>query len=313
MAFKIIDEVVQATAVDTIKDNLLKAQDATGGAISVGKGIHKGDFFDKTFFANFGNPTRRDPNTQTAVTPNTLSTLDDTIVKLYFKDDVFITKTQMKRYGSSLESFNAEVGRQLGSAISRWAIQKALIAGIGAITSQSELVAGDGTADPSVGILNESMFKLGDAYEDVKVFVAPSYGTYKLLGDAINSTADQISYGAVYDGTAGTLGRKLWTVDNAALNWVDGDNSGHYILGLTEGALSVDESEIVEILSQLDTLNSNAGYNFHSEGGYSVKVKGFSYDKAQGANPTDAILADTASWDLISQIKQSAGVLAKTK
>ncbi len=314
MALKIIDEVIQSVAIAQVKDTLLKAQEATGGAISIGKNIHKGDFKDETFLANFGNPTRRDPNTQTPVTPARLNTLEDSAVKLYFRDDVFVTKTELKRYGTSLETLNRDIGMQLGTAIARWSIQKALIASVGAITSQTGLIAGDGTGAPDVTLLNDAMFKLGDMYEEVRVFVAPSIVTSKLVGNAITSTADQIAYGAVYDASIGTLGRKLWTVDNPALGWADAvaGTSGSYTIGLTEGAVVVDESEIVEVLSQLDTLNENAGYNFHSEGAYTVKVKGFSYVKTQGANPTDAVLGDTASWSLIDQLKGSAGVIAKS-
>jgi len=313
MAIQIQNEVIQAVAIGQIKDTLLKAQQATQGAITIGKGIHKGDFKDETFFANFGNPERRDPNTQTAVTPNRLSTLEDTAVKLYFRDDVFVTMTELERYGTTLDSMNRGIGIQLGTAIARWAIQKSLIASVAAINSEAGLVNGDGTLDVDTAMLSGSMFKLGDMYEDVKVFVAPSQITGKLLGNAIGANTDQIAYGAVYDGTVGTLGRNIWTVDSPALSWDDGTEQGHYTLGLTSGAVVVDESETIKMLNQLLTLESNAGYNFHSEGAYTVGVKGFTYDTAQGANPTDAILGASASWNLVDQIKGSAGVIAKSK
>lgn len=313
MALKIMDEVIQATAIEQVKDTLLQATKETGGVIGVGKNIHKGDFIEDIFFDNFGNIQRRDPNTQTAVTPERLSTLEDSSVKLYFRDDVFVTNTELKRYGTSMKNFNQKIGRQFGVNIARWAIQKGLIALIGAITSQAGLVEGDGTADISIGLLNSGMFKLGDSFEDVKSFVLPSVLTSTLMSNAISASTDQISYGAVYKAQIGTLGRNLWTVDSAALNWSDGTNSGHYAIELTPNAISIDESELVEIITEVDTLKSNAGINFHIEGGYTLNVKGFSYNKAQGANPADSVLADNASWNLVSQLKNSAGVVVKTK
>ena len=313
MPIKIIDEVIQATAIEQVKDTLLDAQKATSGVIGVGKNIHKGDFIEDIFFDNFGTIKRRDPNTQTPVRPERLSTLEDSAVKLYFNGDVFVTNTELKRYGANVKNFNQKIGRQLGHNVARWAIQKGLIALIGALSSESSLIAGDGTADISTGLLSEAMFKLGDQYEEVRSFVLPSVSTAKLLGNAIDANTDQISYGAVYKAQIGTLGRTLWTVDNSALNWVDGDNSGHYGIALTSNAISIDESELIDIITEVDTLNSNAGTNFHIEGGYTINVKGFKYNKAQGANPSDAVLGSSASWSLISQIKNSAGVLIKTK
>ena len=312
MAIKIINEVIQATAIEQVKDTLLNAQKATGGAISIGQNIHKGDFEDTTFFDNFGNIQRRNPDTQTKVTPNRLDTLEDSNAKLYFRGDQFVTNTELKRYGTNLKTMNQTIGKQLGTAVARWAIQKALISFVGAITSQAGLIAGDGTENISVTALNNAMFKLGDNYEDVKTFVTPSLLTSVLMQNAINTTADQISYGAIYNAQVGTLGRNLWTVDNSSLNWDDGTNTGHYALGLTQNAIKIDESELIDIITQIDTLNENAGTNFHIEGAYTVNVKGFSYNKAKGINPTDAILAKDTSWKLISQIKNSAGVIAKT-
>lgn len=313
MALTIKDTVIQTEAIIGVKDNLENARSATAGAIQVGRNIHKGDFIDEFMFDEFGSIKRRDPNTQTPVTPERLSNLEDVAVKLYFKGDLFVTNTELERYGSSVKSMNRSIGKTIGRNISRWALNKGLIALVGAITSQSDLIAGDGTTDADISILNDAVFKLGDMNGDVVAFAAPSLVTHKLIGNAIGSTADQIAYGAVYNAQVGTLGRKLWTVDNSALNWVAGDNSGHYTLGLVKGAVTIDESEVIKVLSNLDISQENSGYRFKAEGAYTVKVKGFKYNVAQGANPNDAVLGNNASWSLVKDVKHGAGVIAKTK
>ncbi len=318
MAIQIKDTVIQTTAVDSIRDNLLSAQKATSGAIGVGRNIHKGDFIEETFFDDFGNINRRDPTADTPVTPQRLSTSEDVAVKLYFKGDLFVTNTELERYGTSVKNMNSKIGAKIGKKISRWTIEKGLISLVAAITSQSSLIAGNPLQPIDVGVLADVVFKLGDMNEDVKVFVAPSMVAYKLLKDAIGATTDQISYGAVYNAQVGTLGRKFWMVDNAALQWSedvnnDGDDeSGYFTLGLTPNAITIDESEVVKILSDLDITQENSGYRFKAEGAYTIKVKGFSYNKAQGMNPSDAILGSTASWQLVSDVKAAAGVIAKT-
>lgn len=306
MGIEIVDEVVATVAVEAIHDELEKAQTATGGAISLGKNIHKGDFKNTSMFANLGEAGRRDPNTDEAKTAKRLSTQDDAAVKLYFNDLVFATNTELERYGTSMGAMNVAIGRQLGQGIARWAIKKGLMSLVAAIGSQASLVEGDHLGAASTTTLNNAVFKLGDQSENVKVFVAPSVVTHTLLGNAISASTNDISYGAVYDNQIGTLGRGLWTVDATALT-----SGGNKILGLTEGAITVDESEAIKMVSQLITGQTNLGYNFHTEGAYTIDVKGFKYVLSQGANPTDAVLTANASWDLITDIKNAAGVLAK--
>lgn len=312
MALVIKDTVIQTEAIIGVKDNLEVASTATNGAILVGKNIHKGDYKNGTVFDEFGTIGRRDPSSTAAVTPERLANLEDVAVKLYFKGDLFVTNTELERYGTSVSSMNKGIGATIGRNVSRWALDKALIALTGAITSEATLIAGDGSTAVNVGLLNSAVFNLGDMNGDIVSFAAPSLVTHTLLGNAIATTADQISYGAVYNAQVGTLGRKLWTVDNAALGWNDGTNSGSYTLGLVKNAVSIDESEVIKILSDLDITQENSGFRFKVEGAYTVNVKGFAYNTAQGTNPTDSVLADNASWNLIKDIKHGAGVVAKT-
>jgi ribosomal protein L18 len=306
MAIEIVDEVIQTVAIEAIHDELEKAQQATGGAISLGKNIHKGDFKTTSMFANLGEASRRDPNTDVALTAKRLGTADDTAVKLYFNDLVFATNTELERYGTTMGAMNVAIGRNLGQGVARWAIKKGLISLVASIGSEAGLIEGDHTGAASVTILNNAVFKLGDQSENVKVFVAPSAVTHALVGSAIGASTNDIAYGAVYDNSIGTLGRGLWTVDAVALT-----SGGNKVLGLTPGAVTIDESEVIKMVSQLVTGQSNLGYNFQTEGAYTIDIKGFKYVVGQGANPTDAVLGATASWSLIDDIKAGAGVLAK--
>ncbi|NPA63955.1 MAG: hypothetical protein GXO16_03165, partial [Epsilonproteobacteria bacterium] len=130
MSFIIRDKVIQTTAVDSIKDNLMKARTATGGAIDLGTNIHKGDFIEEIFFNDFGNIQRRDPNSSATVEPEQLSNTEDVAVKLYFRGDTFFTNTQVERYGTTAKNVNAMIGKKLGEKVVRWAIEKGLIAAV---------------------------------------------------------------------------------------------------------------------------------------------------------------------------------------
>ena len=303
MAMIFNNEVVTLIAIDAVKDNLLAAQAATKGAITVGESIHKGDFLERTIFANLGEASRRDPNVDTPATAKRLSNLQKNDVKLYFKELIFATYTELARYGTNMEAMQTKLGEEIGIAVARYILKKGLIALVASIGSESDLIHTAAAAITTTD-LNEGVFKFGDMSEDIVVFVSPSLVMKDLINAGINSNADQISYGAVYSGEAGTLGRDIWKVDAEALT--TGVNK---VLGLSYGAIVIEESEVIRFFSQESIVNENAGLNLREEGAYTLNVKGFSYVMTQGANPDDAILGATASWSLVGDKKGSAGVL----
>lgn len=305
MAMYIDDEVVKGTAIETVKDNLLNAMTATQGAITVGQNIHKGDFIHDYEFQNLGEVDRRDPTSTADATAYSLNSIESVGVKLYFGKNYFQTLTEAKRYGTTPETISLAIGQALGNSVTRFAINKGLVAATAAILSQPDLVAGDGTGDPTPEILNDAVWKLGDVAEDVVAFVSPSVATSRLIGAEMQKYGSQVSYGTVYQGVPGTLGRSIWTVDSQALV------SGKVILGLTAGAVTVDESEAIEFLSQLDLSKENAGNWIKTEGAYTVQIKGFKYDVTAGMNPDDSVLGAPANWSLVDQLKNAAGVAAK--
>ncbi len=299
------NEVITLIAIDAVKDKLLDAQTATGGAITIGQSIHKGDFLETLIFDALGDASRRDPAVDTAVTAKRLSNLEKTDVKLYFKELVFATYTELARYGTTMEAMQTGLGEAIGEAVARFILKKSIIALVAAISSEADSIHTTTTSGIiTVKDLNSGVFKFGDMSDDIKVFVAPSLVVSDLVGDAIDSTADQISYGGIYSGVTGTLGRTLWMVDSITLT-----TGANKVLGLTVGAIVIDESEAIRFFSQESITNENAGVNLREEGAYTLKIKGFGYDQAQGLNPEDGVLGASASWGLVGDRKGSAGVL----
>jgi hypothetical protein len=302
MIFK--DEVIASIAIDKIKDNLLNAEKATGGAIKIGKSIAKGDFIDKLMFGELDDAVKRDPNIDTPITAKRLGNRESTAVKLYYKNPYFATLTELERYGTSMGAMQANIADSLADSVTRFILQNGLTALVAAIESQADLTH---TAGGEINFkdLNAGVFKFGDQAETIKTFVAPSVAVGGLIGQSIDKP-DTIAYGAIYKGVTGTLGRNIWMVDSEALT-----ADGIKVLGLSEGALQIDESEVVKMITNLNTNNENTGYDFRPEGAYTIDLKGYSYKKASGANPDKATLGSSANYELIGQAKKSAGVLIK--
>jgi len=301
------NEVVRDIAIKAIEDNLLKAQEATNGAIVIDESITKGNFLVTTLFDSIGDATRRDTAVQTPVTKKRLADLAKTDVKLYFKDLVFYTYTELAQAGADEKTVNVNLGEAIGAGVARWILQRALIVAIASISSEAGLVSTSATADIQLKDISKGLFAFGDRSENIVALVAPSMVVAGLLDTALGTTADQISYGATYNASIGTLNRPLWQVDSSALD----DDGKPIVIGLAKGAIVISESEAI-FFKQGEVLDEeNVGVNMRTEGAYTLKIKGFSYDQSQGINPDDTVLGASASWSLVGDKKSSAGVLIK--
>ena len=307
MALNINDAFVAEVAIERIKDNLLAYEKFTNGAITVGTNIHSGDALSRDFFGNLGEADRRDPDLNDPKTPTRLTSVTQTSPKLFFSKLVFKTLTEIERSGRANASVDEAIGMALGDVVSRWGLNKGITSAIGGITGQGDLVAGDGTAAATVELLNDAIWKLGDVSGDVVCFVAPGLAMHQITGQQL-TLGSAVQYGMVYEGTPGTLGRTIWALDHAGLV------SSGVVLGLVEGGVTIDESEAVKMVSDLVTGQENLGYNFQTEGAYTVSLKGLSWNvQLGGHNPDDATLIDGANWLLVDQLKNAAGVAAKVK
>lgn len=307
MALTINNEVVRDIAIKSVEDNLLQAQTATNGAISIDESIHKGHFLSTTIFDAIGDISRRDITVQTPVTKKRLADLAKTDVKLYFKDLIFYTYTELAQAGADEKAVNVMLGEAIGRAVARWILERALIVTVASIGSEASLVTTAGTADITIQDISKGIFAFGDKAENIVALVSPSTVVAGLLDTALSTTADAISYGATYGATIGTLNRPLWQVDSSALD----DGGKPIVIGLAKGSVVISESEKIFFKNGEVIDEENAGVNMRTEGAYTLKVKGFSYDQAQGVNPDDAILGASATWSLVGDKKACAGVLIK--
>ena len=85
------------------------------------------------------------------------------------------------------------------------------------------------------------------------------------------------------------------------------------VLGLTQNAVNIIESETREFVGELITGKTNLKYRIQSESSILLRVKGMSYTNA-AMNPADAVLGAEANWTKIAtDVKATAGVLLNVK
>jgi hypothetical protein len=307
MALKIDNDIVHATATETIMQNTEAFESGTNGAIRVASENIVGDLQETSMLAEISNLIgRRDVSSDGSATSKTIDSRDENNIKLYWgTGDIQFKVVDATRYGSDEAAFSAAIGEQIGKGIVTYLLNSAIRAGRAAIESQAGLVTGDGTGAITPTLLNSSLIPMGDNAGSVVCWVMKYVSYNQLVGDALSGDAD-VAFGALYQGTTGTLGKPVYITDSSGLDMT----TGVAVLGLTMDAIIATESTGRTFISELVGGGENIKYRIQGEGEFMLNVKGFSWKTASGVNPTDANVGTAANWELkASNVKSGAGVI----
>jgi len=84
-------------------------------------------------------------------------------------------------------------------------------------------------------------------------------------------------------------------------------------LGLVMDAGEVAESEEQEIQEDIITGKPNLILRIQGEHAFNVKLKGYKWKVATGANPTDGALGTGSNWEAVaSDVKDGPGIIIKS-
>jgi hypothetical protein len=308
MALKIDNEVVHATATETIMQYTDMFSTGTAGAITVSTESIMGDLQATSMLAEIASIIgRRDITAGTDASVKTLSSRDENNVKMYWGTGAIEFKmVDATRYGSNSDAFSVAIGQQVGKGIVTYLLNSALAAVRASVETQTTLVTGDGTASVTHTLLNTALRPMGDARDDIVCWVMQGATYSDLVGQAITDKIDSVAGGSIRSGSVPTLGRPTYVTDSASLDMT----AGVAILGLTVGSIQVVETASRNFISEVVSGKENLVYRIQGEGEFLLNVKGYSWKTASGTNPTAATVGTAANWELkASDVKSSAGVL----
>ena len=308
MALKIDNEVVHATATETIMQYTDMFSTGTAGAITVSTESIMGDLQATSMLAEIASIIgRRDIAAGTDASVKTLSSRDENNVKMYWGTGAIEFKmVDATRYGSNSDAFSVAIGQQVGKGIVTYLLNSALAAVRASVETETTLVTGDGTASVTHTLLNTALRPMGDARDDIVCWVMQGATYSDLVGQAITDKIDSVAGGSIRSGSVPTLGRPTYVTDSASLDMT----AGVAILGLTVGSIQVVETASRNFISEVVSGKENLVYRIQGEGEFLLNVKGYSWKTASGTNPTAATVGTAANWELkASDVKSSAGVL----
>lgn len=313
--FKVFQDEFQAGFHEALQQEV-SVLNATG-AIRVITANTRGEFRKSAFFNNIdGLIQDRDNLSLDPVAPKKLTQSEVKDILLDIRvGPVANTLDSFRKINADPRLMSFLLGQMQAEHFAEKYLNTGLAALTAAIKSKAELVfdntdpanaAKTGGATVSVRALNRAKALLGDKQNRLRMIVAPSVVYNEMVDNQISEKYGSVSGDAIYGGQPGSLGLPVFVTDSPALTFVDGGDTKHNVLLLTEDALVIDQNDYIDVHTEIKTGLANIVAQYQGETSMLFQVKGFSFN---GTARDTASLSTSANWDYIyASIKLAAGV-----
>lgn len=316
--FVVYPEQFFGGVVEELQQNADAFNAASNGCIRLVTAAKQGHYENESFFKSLSAlVSRRDITSVAAATDTPLTQGEMVRVKLNRKiGPVAQTLDAFRKISVDPGEMSFILGQQTGKAIALDYLNTALKALDAAISGQAALCFdASGQSSPDRSELDHvnmvrAMAKFGDASNRLVAWVMHSKPFFDLMEHSVADKIFQVANVTIYNGTVATFGRPVVVTDSSALFTTTSAGTTYHVLGLTENAVIVEESEERQIASDLITGLENLVMRIQGEYAFNLGVKGFAWDSTNGAaNPTDSAVGTASNWDKVAtDNKQLAGV-----
>lgn len=321
MAFdlQVFNKQTHTAMTETLAQDVSKFNEASQGTIRLSNEAFGGDFDIQSSFKTIGGLVRRrNAHGTGTVNAKKLEQALGVAVKVAAGTPPLEWEKQQYTWTQQNPELAAIIiGEQLAKARLADQLNAGIQAGAAAISGQVGLVEGNGSGDISFRLLNKAAARFGDRSNALRAWILHSTSIHNLYDNTLANAEKLFTYDGVNVVRDG-WGRVFVVTDSPALVGSTGGESPatfYNSLGLVEGAIEVNDNNDfnAELLPGLG--GENIKYTYQAEWSYGVRVKGYSWDIANGGkSPNDAAIATSTNWDLIAtSTKDTAGVLVKSK
>lgn len=316
--FKIYNNQFNGAVVETLTQVSDAFNERSRGAIRLVNQFSRGNFEYESFFQNTsGLITRRDLTSVSAVDSIPLTQGEFVSVKVNRKvGPVEQTLDSFRKVGMQAddEALSFLIGTQIAKAMQVEMVNTALGAIVAALLAQSDVYY----TVPSNGVLStagliEGLAKMGDRQDQIVCWVMHSRSYFDLVQGQIAANIDGVSNFNVATATPVTANRPVLVIDSDDLD--ANSPTDYYALGLTAGALEIENSELPAIFSELRLGGEQVTVRLQAEYAYNLSMKGMAWDVQNGGvNPTDNALRTGSNWDpVVASYKDYPGVIIQSR
>lgn len=314
---KVYEAQFASGRTETLQQNVELFNAASNGAIVMRSSALKGNYDYNSFFQSNGSLVeRQDITSSSALTPTKLTQSDNIAVKLHRKSATDLTFKAAKMAGISFDEMIFAHGQQLAKEMMAEQLNSSLLAARVALANQAGVtkdVTGETGKTITHKYLLQTLAKFGDQSDKIVAWVMHSTQFFDLGIQSITDNVQNVADGIVRRIDIPALGRPIIVTDSDSLIATADTPDSYFVLGLTAGAIDINESEgftqVVDNVTGLEQLVVRA----QSEYAYNLGVKGFKWDVANGgANPSSGTLGTASNWDKVATSnKDLAGVVLK--
>lgn len=316
MAFdlQVFNKQTYLAMTEHVAQDVEKFNQASAGAIQLISNPFQGDFDMEASFKQIeGLVRRRNAYGTGTIAAKRLTQILDVAVKVAAgTPPIQYEKQQYLWIKQNPELAALTIGEQLAKAKIADMLNAGILSGASAISGNSAMVEGDGTAAATFRLQNKAAARMGDRSSAIRAWVMHSTTMHNLFDNALANAENLFRYDGV-NVIRDPFGRLFVVTDSPALS-VTTTGTIYNTLGLVEGAIVVNDSNDFNAELVPSTGKDNIEYTYQAEWSYGVGVKGYAWDTANGGkSPTDAAIGTATNWDKIAtDNKDTAGVLIKT-
>jgi hypothetical protein len=313
----VFSEYAYTSMTELVAQEVQKFNAASQGTITLEAAQNQGDFSDRTMWKKVsGLVRRRDAYGSGSLTAKTLQTLTDTMVKIAAGSALMKFEPQQFTWiQRNPEEAGVIIGAQLAEDMVADMLNTAILGGYAAMVQNSGILY-NATSDTPDTLTNAAMVKaaakLGDRSQDIRAWVTHSLPYHNLTTTNVANGQNLFTYGTVAI-NADIMGRPFIITDSTALIDAAATPDTYHLLGLVQGAITVQQNNDFFANEQTNNGNENIERTYQAEWTYNLGIKGYAWDKTNGGkSPTDAEIATSTNWDkYATSDKDGPGVILK--
>ncbi len=319
MAFDLVvfNTQVRTVATETVSEQVRLFNEASAGAITLVPGAeNSGDISMRASFKQIAGLVRRRDvhNGANAVSASRLAQLTNNFVKVAAGTPPIVWEAaQYAWVRQNPEAAAIVIGEQLAAGMLADMLNVAISGAVAAVSNVDELTL-ETAAAPTLGDLVSGAGKFGDRMGSLAAWVLHSKTMIDLYGNAVSNGQKLFTYDTV-NVIADPFGRRFVMTDCDALKDTSGGPAAYRILGLTSGAVMVEQNDDFRANIQSSNGTENIQDSYQAEWSYNLGLLGYSWKDGTGVKaPSNAAIADSGNWEkTASSNKDTAGVLIVTK